>query len=83
MIKKKRDQVGMLIAEVETVAKRLRVSVRKQAAALPKDLKKMAGHLRQRAAKAAEVVERYAHEARIELEGARPKPRKRVRKASA
>ena len=69
MAKKKRsDQVGTVIAEVESVAKSLRAGLRKRATTLPKELKAMAAHLRKQAACAAAQVEKYAHEIRLELE---------------
>ena len=71
--KKRSDEVGTLIAEVEALAKRLRAGIRKRTAALPKDLKIMATRLRKQAAHAAAQVEKYAHAIRIELEAAPPK----------
>ena len=66
--KKRSDQIGKLITEVEAQAKRLRAGIRKRAAALPKELKTMAARLRKAAAHAAAQVEKYAHEIRVELE---------------
>lgn len=85
--KKRRDQLGTLVADVEALAKRLRTGIRTQAAALPKDLKTLAARLRKQAIHAAAQVEKYAHEIRMELEGmarkampakAKAKPRKKV-----
>jgi hypothetical protein len=81
MTQKRRDEVRSLIEEVEGLAKGLRSSLRKQAAALPKDLKALAGRLRKRAAHAAGQVEKYAHEIRIELENGKKKPGRMKRTA--
>jgi hypothetical protein len=64
------NRVGKMVAEVETLAKRLRADLRKRvrAANLPRNLNKMAADLRRRAAGAAAQVEKYVHEIRIELE---------------
>lgn len=67
--KKRSDEVGALVADVEALAKRLRADIRKQRKALPKDLKAMAGRLRKRAAYAAGQAEKYVHEIRVDLEG--------------
>jgi hypothetical protein len=67
--KKRQDEIGAIVADVEALAKRVRAGVRKQKTALPKDLKVVAGRLRKRAAHAAGQVEKYVHEIRLELEG--------------
>ena len=86
--KQSRDRVGALVKEVEAVAKRLRLDIRKRAKAsgLLKNLQSAADRLRKRAATAAAQVERYIHEIRKELEGAtkparRPAPKRRKRAA--
>jgi hypothetical protein len=76
--KKRSDEVGAIVADVEALAKRVRAGVRKQKTALPKDLKVMAGRLRKRAAHAAGQVEKYVHEIRLDLEG-----KTKVKKATA
>lgn len=81
--RKRQEEIRSLAAEVETVARRLRTEARKQAAHLPKDLKRLADQLRKGAARAAEKVEKYVHEIRVELEGETAKKgpaRKRVAK---
>jgi len=75
--KKRQDQLGKLIAEVEAVAKRLRADIRKRATVLPKDLRTMAARLRKQAARAAAQVEAYVHEIRMELEVRPRRPKKR------
>lgn len=82
--KKQHDRVGTLIKEVEGLAKRLRVDIRKraEAAGFLKNLKAAADQLRKRAAMAAAQVEKYVHQIRKELEaGAKPakraKPKRR------
>jgi hypothetical protein len=69
--KKQTDRVGKMVADVESLAKRLRADLRGRAKAvgLPKRLYKMALELRKRAAGAAAQVEKYVHEIRLELEG--------------
>jgi hypothetical protein len=67
--KKRRDQIGKIVDGVETLARRLGTTIRKQAVALPKDLEVMANRLRKQAAHAAAQVEKYVHELRVELEG--------------
>lgn len=72
--KARTDRVGKMVAEVETLAKRLRTDLRKRvrAANLPQNLDKMAAALRKRAAGAAAQVEKYVHEIRMELEKSVP-----------
>lgn len=77
--KKRSDEVGALVADVEALAKRLRAGIRKQRKALPKDLKAMAGRLQKRAAQAAGQVEKYVHEIRVDLEG-KPKTKRTAQK---
>ena len=78
MATKKKDRISALVAEVESLAKRLRTDIRKRAeeAGLAKNLRKAADQLRKRAAAVAAQVEKYLHELRVELEG-RPKAAKR------
>jgi len=66
----KGDRIAELIKEVEAVAKRLRMDVRKRALAsgLAKNLQAAADRLRKQAAAVAGQVEKYAHEIRRELE---------------
>lgn len=71
--KNHRDDVGLVVAEVEAMAKRLRREIRM---AVPKDLKRMAARLRKQAAHAAEQVEKYVHEIRVALE--KPAVKRRV-----
>lgn len=74
-VKKSRAQIGTLVGDVEALAKRLRVAIRTQAAAVPKELKILATRMRKQAALAAAQVEKYAHEIRMELEAGAPKRR--------
>lgn len=74
--KKRREEIGSLVADVEAVAKHLRAGIRTRAAALPKELKALAARLRKQAAHAAAQVEKYAHEIRLELEGGAPKTKR-------
>jgi hypothetical protein len=67
--KKRSDEAGALVADVEALAKRLRTAIRKRRKALPKELKTMAVRLQKRAAQAAGQVEKYVHEIRVDLEG--------------
>ena len=75
---KRKDRIAELIKDVEGIAKRLRIDVRKRAEALgvSKNLQTLADQLRKRAAAVAGQVEKYAHEIRKDLEG-KPKPAKR------
>jgi hypothetical protein len=66
--RKRGAQIGALIAEVEALARRLRKTIRAQAAAMPKDIRQLAAQLRKQAAKGAAQVEKYVHELRKELE---------------
>jgi len=79
--KHKGDRIAELIKDVEVVAKRLRVDVRKRAVALGlgKSLQATALRLRKQAAEVAGHVEKYVHELRKELEKgtARPAPKRR------
>ncbi len=78
-VSKRKDQIGSLIREVETLTKGLRDALRKQAESLPKDIQKIADRLRKRAVMVAAQVEKYAHEVRVELEGEKKKaPAKRA-----
>ena len=86
--KAKGDRIGALVGEVESLAKRLRVDIRKRAKStgLEKNLKAAADRLRKQAASAAQHVEKYVHELRKELEGSakspsRSKPKRRKAKA--
>lgn len=74
MASKSMDEVRSLIGEVEGLAKGLRSALRKQAAALPKELDALAARLRKRAAHAASQVEKYAHNVRVELENGKKQP---------
>ena len=82
MAKTRSDGIAAVIREVEDLAKRLRSDVRKRVAAVgvPKDLPILAAKLRKRAAAAAEQVEKYAHQVRMELERGAKKPAKAKRK---
>ena len=82
MAKTRGDGIGAMIREVEDLAKRLRTDVRKRVAAVgvPKDLPVVAAKLRKRAAAAAEQVEKYVHQLRVELERGAKKPAKPKRK---
>ncbi len=77
--KRRNDRAGRLVAEVETLAKRLRMDVRKRAkeGGILKRLQKAADDLRKRAAVAAAQVEKYVHDIRKELEGAPKRAPKR------
>ncbi len=90
MANKKRDRITVLMKDVEALAKRIRADIRKraQATGVPKNLQKAANQLRKQAAQVAGMVEKYAHELRLELEGGarakkatkkRPKPRMRAK----
>jgi hypothetical protein len=81
--KKRSDQVGALVADVEALAKRLRAGIRKQRTALPKDMKATAARLRKRAAHAAAQVEKYVHEVRVELEGAAKKAKRTTKRPAS
>lgn len=89
MAKRRGDQIARIVAEVESVAKRLRADVRKRVKERPllKTLQKAAERLRERAATAAGQVEKYVHEIRVELEGnqavKRGGGRRRSRRATA
>lgn len=81
---KKPGGIADLVSEVEKIAKRLRVEIRRAArtAGVERTLRAAARNLRHRAADVAEQVEKYAHEIRVELAGAprrtRPRAKKRV-----
>ena len=83
MATKRHDKLAGVIKEVEALAKRLRVDLRIAARdiGLTKRLERAAAAQRKRAAMVAGQVERYAHEARLELaKGAgakRPGPKRR------
>lgn len=81
--KKRKDEVGKIVADVEALAKRVRAGVRKQQTALPKDLKVLAGRLQKRAAHAAGQVEKYVHEIRMDLEGKKKAKKSTARKSTA
>jgi hypothetical protein len=81
MAAKKSDRLAEVIREIEALAKRLRVDLRRAAreTGLTKNLEKAATALRKRAAMVAAQVEKYAREVRVELSKA-PKTPKRARK---
>jgi hypothetical protein len=66
------DRIRGMMHEVEAAAKDLRACVRKRAkeVGLTKELRVTAKQLREGAARAAAMVERYAHTLRMELGGA-------------
>ena len=75
-----RETLSAVIDEIEVIAKRLRADVRKAAVAsgLDRRMRTAARQLQKQAARAAAQVERYAHEVRVELEGARKRTRRRA-----
>ena len=87
-VKKPQDRVGVLMRDLEKLAKRVRTDIRKRAqgGALAKNIQPAANQLRKRAAAAVAQLEKYVHELRKELEGAPKKPvakkvKRRKRKA--
>jgi hypothetical protein len=82
MATKRHDRLAKVFKEIEGLAKRLRGDVRIAArkAGLTKQIEKAASTLRRRAVDAATLVEKYAHELRMELAKPRNPVRKRARK---
>ncbi len=76
MAKKSGDRISILIKDVEKAAKQLRTGIRKRAKAAPRSLESAANRLRRGAADIARLVEKYVHEIRVELEGAKKPARK-------
>lgn len=85
MADKTYDHLSNIVHEVETLAKKLRREIRDAARAsgFEKRVKTAANQLRKRAAKAAEQVERYVHQLRVDLEGKRPSRKARSSKPAA
>lgn len=82
MATKRHDRLAKVFKEIEALAKRLRGDVRVAAreAGLNKQIEKAAATLRKRAADATALVEKYAHELRMELS---KKPAKKSAKKPA
>ncbi len=81
---KRPDRLAEVIAEIEELAKRLRMEVMRAArkAGLTKNLERAAKRLRKRAAVVAGQVEKYAHELRMELVKGTAARRKGMRRKS-
>jgi hypothetical protein len=80
--KVRRDRVGKLVAEVESVAKKLRTDILKRAEATGSEMQKAANLLRKRAAAVAAQVEKQVHQLRKDLEKS-AKAKKGTRKRAA
>ena len=83
MATKRGDRLAVVIKDIEAMAKQLRADVRRAArdAGLSKSLEKAAAALRKQAAMAAGLVEKYAHELRMDL--SRVPVRARVKRRTA
>ena len=81
MATKRRDQLTVVIKEIEAMARRLRTDVRRAAreVGLTKNLEKAAAALRKQVALLVGHLEKYVHELRMELSKA-PPAKKRVMK---
>jgi hypothetical protein len=69
MAAKRHDRLAAVLKELEALAKRLRADLRRAAreTGLMKNLERAAAALRKQAALVAALVEKYAHEIRVEL----------------
>ncbi len=75
-----RERLGSLIKDVEKAAKQLRADIRKRAEAAPKSMEAAANRLRKGAADIAGQVEKYIHDVRVGLEGAKPAPKRAAKR---
>jgi hypothetical protein len=78
-----RERLGSLIKDVEKAAKQLRADIRKRAQAAPKNMETAANRLRKGAADVAGQVEKYVHDLRVGLEGAKPQARQAAKRKTA
>lgn len=78
-----RERLGSLIKDVEKAAKQLRADIRKRAATAPKNMEVAANRLRKGAADIAGQVEKYLHDLRVGLEGAKPGPKRAAKRKPA
>lgn len=77
-----RERLGSLIKDVEKATKQLRADIRKRAETAPKNMKAAANRLRKGAADIAGQVEKYIHDVRVGLEGAKPAPKRGAKRKS-
>jgi hypothetical protein len=72
----------VVLEEMEALAKRLRTDLRRavRKSGLPTNLERAADALRKRAVLLARLIEKYAHEVRMELAPAAPKRRQAARR---
>ena len=75
-----REQLGSLIKDVEKATKQLRADVRKRAETAPKNMQAAAKRLRKGAADIAGQVEKYIHDLRVGLEGAKAAPKRTAKR---
>jgi len=86
MARRRSERLTAVIREIEALAKRLRADVRRAAreTGLTKNLERAAATLRKQAAEVAALVEKYAHELRMELaKGSTPRRSTARRKKAA
>jgi len=78
-----RERIASLIKDVEKAARQLRSDIRKRTKAAPKSLQGLGDRMRKGGAEVAAQVEKYVHEFRLSLEGAKPAPKRKAARPAA